>query len=108
MHEYEKLALKQAINERMNEIRPRVHFAIAEAQEQVSEGRVLVRDGFSGLRYVSRVLWREMDINFVRSVDAATLYDLLIEAAAGAARYRLKKLHEAHKPQAKEKRAKKQ
>lgn len=92
MYTQEKEQFRQAVNDRLAQLRPHIQAAVIAAQAALPGGQVLVRDGHSGIRYVSTILWRSKDINYVQTENANMLYQLLVEGTVGAAQYRLAKL----------------
>jgi hypothetical protein len=79
--------LREATNTRMAEIRPYMHDHVANLQ--ALEYPVTLRDGYSGLRYLARFLYRMGDPVAIMETPNEDLHVLLDEGIIGAARYRL-------------------
>ena len=94
MNEVEREILREALNERMVEIRTWIQQA-TEAARQESGLPVRVRDTYSGVRYLGRLLWRTEDPGHIRSVPSEVLFDLLVDSTVGAAQHRLEKRQKA-------------
>jgi hypothetical protein len=106
MDDYERQVLSEAVNNRIRAVRSWIPQAVQEAGPLVREGPVQVRDGYSAVRYVNKVLWRSFDPDYVNTVDDLTLYYLFLEGVAGAARYRIR-LERGHHDEGKTKKARK-
>ena len=79
--------LRDATNARMAEIRPYMHDHVLNLQAQ--EYPVTLRDGYSGLRYVAKSLYRMGDPAAIMETPNEDLHYLLDEGIIGASRYRL-------------------
>ena len=84
--------LSQAASDRVRDMRGYLPQAMTEARGQLPPG-ILVRmsDGYSGLRYLSKVLFNTMDLEHVMYVPEPELYLLLVDGIVGAAMHRMKK-----------------
>ena len=81
--------LRQATNARMAEIRPYMHAHVYDLQAR--EFPVTLRDGYAGLRYLARILYRMDDPVAIMNTPHEDLHVLLDEGILGAARYRIER-----------------
>jgi hypothetical protein len=94
MNEIEKEILREAINERMQEVRGWIQQAVVAAQEE-SGLPIRMRDAYSGIRWISRTWWRTEDPGHIRTVPNEVIFDLLVDSTVGAAQHRLEKRQKA-------------
>ena len=81
--------LRQATNTRMAEIRPYLHSHVYDLQAR--EFPVTLRDGYAGLRYLARILYRMDDTSAIMETPSEDLHVLLDEGILGAARHRMER-----------------
>ena len=88
--EFQKM-FSDKVNERVRAMRPSLQQAMVTAQTQVPEGQVVVKDGYAGLRYLSKVLYNTRDMYHVETVHPQELFLLLVDGIVGAAVHRIEK-----------------
>jgi hypothetical protein len=95
MHEYERTALKEAVNARMRKIRTWLPQVMDAARQEVPGINLRAKDGHVAAQYVSRLLWNFKDPERVQTEPDADLFDVLVEKSVDAALYRLKERQKA-------------
>lgn len=95
MDEFERNALKAAVNVRMRIIRSWIPQAVEVAQAEMPSIQLRPKDGFVACQYISRVLWNLRDPERVQTEPDQFLFDLLVEKLVDAAIYRVRERQRA-------------
>lgn len=81
--------IRQAQQERLNEIRPFMDQIMTELAAQTGLP-LTMRDGYSGLRYVGKILYNQADPSAIQQMPSQHLFALFRDGIVGAARHRMK------------------
>lgn len=79
MNRDDKEVLSEAVNSRVQVLRQSLPQAMAHAQQEIPDDLIRMKDGYAGLRYVSRVLYNTRDLQHVTYVSNNELFLLLID-----------------------------